>query len=350
MDRRGRPRLLVARPADDERNRVHAGGRARRRLGGRRGRFAGHRRRTRRRSRPPRRHDRDGLRVRRSPTTPARRADARRGPVGRADILGDRLPTASPAAYRRYRHGPGVFKVDFASRAAFRGPRPRPAAGTVHLGGGIDEVVAGERAVHRGHDARPAVRARRPAVPRRPEPVGRQRPPAVDVRARAARLHRRRHRAIIAQIERFAPGFRERIVGMAVRSTTEMSVYNPNYIGGDVIGGASSLTQLLFRPRLALDPYSTGIPGTYLCSASTPPGAGAHGMCGANAAARRAGTAWLLNPGLTTLESSFQLDRESDRRLRHTGPPHEPRASTCCPRGSGPSRSRQSSPRSPSRF
>jgi phytoene dehydrogenase-like protein len=92
--------------------------------------------------------------------------------------------------------------------------------------------------------------------------------------------------AIIAQVERFAPGFRERIIGMAVRSTTELSVYNPNYIGGDVIGGASSPRQLLFRPRLAVDPYFTGIPGTYLCSASTPPGAGAHGMCGANAAAR----------------------------------------------------------------
>ena len=92
--------------------------------------------------------------------------------------------------------------------------------------------------------------------------------------------------AIVAQIERFAPGFRERIVGTAVRSTTEMSVYNSNYVGGDIIGGASSLTQLLFRPRFAIDPYFTGIPGTYLCSASTPPGAGAHGMCGANAADR----------------------------------------------------------------
>jgi phytoene dehydrogenase-like protein len=73
---------------------------------------------------------------------------------------------------------------------------------------------------------------------------------------------------------------------MAVRSTTDMSVYNPNYIGGDIIGGASSPAQILFRPRVALDPYATGVPGTYLCSASTPPGAGAHGMCGANAAKR----------------------------------------------------------------
>ena len=76
------------------------------------------------------------------------------------------------------------------------------------------------------------------------------------------------------------------MVHASTDSTTEMSVYNRNYVGGDVIGGASSLSQLLFRPRFAVDPYFTGIPGTYLCSASTPPGAGAHGMCGANAAAR----------------------------------------------------------------
>ena len=91
--------------------------------------------------------------------------------------------------------------------------------------------------------------------------------------------------AITAQIERFAPGFRERIIGTASRSATQMSEY-PNYIGGGIIGGASSLRQLLVRPRFAIDPYFTGVPGTYLCSASTPPGAGAHGMCGANAAAR----------------------------------------------------------------
>jgi phytoene dehydrogenase-like protein len=92
--------------------------------------------------------------------------------------------------------------------------------------------------------------------------------------------------AIIAQIERFAPGFRARIIGTEVRSATEMSIYNANYVGGDIIGGSSSPARLVFRPRFAADPYFTGVPGTYLCSASTPPGAGAHGMCGANAAAR----------------------------------------------------------------
>jgi phytoene dehydrogenase-like protein len=91
--------------------------------------------------------------------------------------------------------------------------------------------------------------------------------------------------AIIAQFERFAPGFRDRVVGMAVRSTTEMSVYNPNYVGGDICTGAKDIRQLVFGPRVTLSPYTVGVPGMYICSAATPPGPGAHGMCGANAAA-----------------------------------------------------------------
>ncbi len=90
--------------------------------------------------------------------------------------------------------------------------------------------------------------------------------------------------AVIDQIERFAPGLRERIVGRFVRRTDELPDYNPNYAGGDVITGANTPWQTLIRPRLALDPYATGIPGTYICSAATPPGAGVHGMNGANAA------------------------------------------------------------------
>lgn len=83
-----------------------------------------------------------------------------------------------------------------------------------------------------------------------------------------------------AQIERFAAGFRDTVRATSVRSTTNMSVHNPNYIGGDIVTGANSAWQLVFRPRVALDPCATGIPGVYLCSAATPPGAGAHGMCG----------------------------------------------------------------------
>jgi phytoene dehydrogenase-like protein len=204
-----------------------------------------------------------------------------------ADLLGDRLPDRVARSYRRFRHGPGAFKVDFAIEDGV--PWKAPAAGqagTVHLGGSLDEIVATEEAVDRG------------AMPERPFVLVGQQYLADPTRS-VGNIHplwTYAHvphaytgdatEAITAQIERFAPGFRDRIIGTAVRSTTAMSVYNPNYVGGDIIGGASSLRQLLFRPRFAVDPYYTGIPGTYLCSASTPPGAGAHGMCGANAAAR----------------------------------------------------------------
>ncbi len=204
-----------------------------------------------------------------------------------ADILGDQLPGRVARAYRRFRHGPGAFKVDFAIEGDVPWQAPGAAdAGTVHLGGDAAEVIANELAVHRGQ------------MPERPFVlVGQQ------YRADPGRSVGNVHplwtyahvphgytgdatEAIIAQVERFAPGFSERVVGTAVRSTTEMSVYNPNYIGGDILSGASSPGQLLFRPRLARDPYFTGIPGIYLCSASTPPGAGAHGLCGLNAATR----------------------------------------------------------------
>ena len=90
--------------------------------------------------------------------------------------------------------------------------------------------------------------------------------------------------AIIAQIERFAPGFRDRIVGQAVRTTAQMAAYNPNFVGGDIMTGAKDIRQLTFGPRITLSPYTIGVPGMYICSAATPPGPGAHGMCGANAA------------------------------------------------------------------
>ena len=90
--------------------------------------------------------------------------------------------------------------------------------------------------------------------------------------------------AIITQIERFAPGFRERIVGQTVRTTSQMPLYNPNYVGGDIMTGSKDIRQLAFGPRITLSPYRIGLRGMYICSAATPPGPGAHGMCGANAA------------------------------------------------------------------
>jgi phytoene dehydrogenase-like protein len=208
-------------------------------------------------------------------------------PTIAADILGDRLPPRVARAYRRYRHGPGAFKVDFAvERGVPWVAAVAREAGTVHLGGNLAEVVASEELVHRGRmPERPFVLVGQQYLADPSRSVG-------DIHPVWSYAHVPHGytgdatQAIIDQIERFAPRFRDRIVGTAVRTTTEMSAYNPNYVGGDIVGGASTLRQLVFRPRFALDPYATGIRGTYLCSASTPPGAGAHGMCGANAAAR----------------------------------------------------------------
>lgn len=216
-------------------------------------------------------------------------------PSTAANILGSRLPSRVARAYRRFAHGPGAFKVDFAidGDVPWTAPAAR-LAGTVHLGGTLDEVVANEEAVHRGTmPVRPFVLVGQQYLADPGRSVG-------NINPLWSYAHTPNGytgdatEAIISQIERFAPGFRDRIVGMAVRSTTEMSVYNANYVGGDIIGGGSTPRQLVLRPRAALDPYSTGVPGTYLCSASTPPGAGAHGMCGANAAARA--LAFIDNP------------------------------------------------------
>lgn len=204
-----------------------------------------------------------------------------------AGILGSRLPRRVARAYRRFTHAPGAFKVDFAVEGAVPWTAPSAGqAGTVHLGGALSEVVASEQAVHLGKmPDRPFVLVGQQYLADPGRSVGNINP--VWTYAHVPHGYTGdATEAIIAQIERFAPGFRNRVVGMAVRSTTEMSVDNANYIGGDIIGGASSASQLLFRPRVALDPYFTGVPGTYLCSASTPPGAGAHGMCGINAADR----------------------------------------------------------------
>ena len=208
-------------------------------------------------------------------------------PSAAVALLGDRVPSGVVRAYRRFRHGPGAFKVDFAidGDVPWTAPEAR-AAGTVHLGGPAREVHAAELDVHRGH------------MPERPFVLVGQQYLADPSRSSAGLnpLWSYAHvpngyqgdatEAIIAQIERFAPGFRDQIVHVAVRSTTELARTNRNFVGGDIIGGASTPRQLLFRPRFGPDPYATGVPGTYLCSASTPPGAGAHGLCGYNAARR----------------------------------------------------------------
>jgi phytoene dehydrogenase-like protein len=201
------------------------------------------------------------------------------------DIAGERLPARVARAYRRYRHGPGAFKVDLAVEGGV--PWTNAAtrrAGTVHAAGPFAEIVAGERAIDRG------------LMPERPFVLVCQQSLADPSRARDgvhpvwAYAHvpsgytGDATEALLDQIERFAPGLRERIVGKAVRTTSEIARDNANYVGGDILTGANTPLQTVIRPRLALDPYSTGIPGVYVCSAATPPGAGAHGMNGYNAA------------------------------------------------------------------
>jgi len=202
-----------------------------------------------------------------------------------AEIAGDRLPARVARAYRRYRHGPAAFKLDLAVEGGVPWvDADTRRAGTVHVVGSFEELVAAERDINRGR------------MPERPFVlVGQQyladpTRSAGDVHPIWTYAHVPRgypgdaSETILDQIERFAPGLRERIVARHVRSTADVAAYNPNYVDGDILTGANTPRQIVARPRLALDPYSTGIPGVFICSAATPPGAGAHGMCGYNAA------------------------------------------------------------------
>lgn len=206
-------------------------------------------------------------------------------PRAAARLAGDRMPARIRRALNRYRHGPGVFKVEYAVEGEVPWQHePSRWAGTVHVIGDYPEVALAERQVARGR------------MPDRPFVLVGQQYLADPTRSSGTSnpLYAYAHvpanftgdatTAIEAQIERFAPGFRERILARHVRTTIQMETHNPNYIGGDVVTGANSARQLVFRPRVSLNPYAIGVPGTYLCSAATPPGAGAHGMCGYNAA------------------------------------------------------------------
>ncbi|MCV7355483.1 phytoene desaturase family protein [Mycolicibacterium fluoranthenivorans] len=207
-------------------------------------------------------------------------------PTAVADILGDRLPRRASRSLSKFRYGPGAFKVDFAVQGGVPWRNPDAGrAGTVHLGGDLGEIAATERDIHAGRmPARPFVLVGQQYLADPGRSVG-------DIHPVYSYAHVPHGftgdatEAVIGQFERFAPGFRDRVVGMAVRSTTEMSVHNPNFVGGDICTGAKDIRQLVFGPRPTLHPYRLGVPGTYLCSGATPPGPGAHGMCGANAAA-----------------------------------------------------------------
>lgn len=196
-------------------------------------------------------------------------------------IAGDALPAGYQRRVGRFRYGPGVFKVDW----AMSGPVPwRDArcerAVTVHLSGNFEQVAASEAAVNQGKmSQRPFVLVGQPSLlddTRAP-------PGKHTVWAYAHVPHGSAIDAcktIEAQLEEFAPGFRDLVLARSTRNAVELSQDNPNYVGGDISGGVSDLTQLFFRPVLRADPYATPNRQIYLCSASTPPGGGVHGMCG----------------------------------------------------------------------
>ncbi len=200
-------------------------------------------------------------------------------------VAGDRLPPRYRRALRRYRYGPGVFKIDYALDEPVPWRDPAVAgAGTVHLGGTAEEIVAGERAVARGgHPQRPFVLGVQACVadPSR-APAGKHTfwaychvPNGSDVDMTGA---------IEGQIERFAPGFRDRVLARHVMGPAALEAHNANYVGGDIGGGAADLRQFVARPVLSRTPWRTPVPGLYLCSSCTPPGGGVHGMGGWQAA------------------------------------------------------------------
>jgi phytoene dehydrogenase-like protein len=200
-------------------------------------------------------------------------------------LAGDRLPAGYRRRLARYRYGPGVFKLDW----ALDGPIPWRAAecaqaATVHLGATLEEIAASERAPWHGQVAeRPFVLLAQQSLfdPTR-APAGKQTAWAYChvPNGSAADMSER----IEAQVERFAPGFRELILARSAMGPAEFEAHNPNNVGGDINGGAADLRQLLARPVPGLSPYRTPLPGVFLCSSSTPPGGGVHGMCGFHAA------------------------------------------------------------------
>jgi phytoene dehydrogenase-like protein len=186
---------------------------------------------------------------------------------------------------QKFKYGLGVFKIDY----ALDGPIPFrnemcKQAGTLHLGNTIEEIAAGEKAIYTGKN------------PEKPFVLLAQQSMFDTTRAPAGKhtlwayCHvpngstSDRTTAIENQIERFAPGFKERILARHVMNTADIETYNSNYIGGDINGGRQDITQLFTRPALRFSPYRTSRKGLYICSSSTPPGGGVHGMCGYHAA------------------------------------------------------------------
>jgi phytoene dehydrogenase-like protein len=202
-------------------------------------------------------------------------------PKGLLQIAGARLPGGYRRQLENFRYNQGVFKVDW----ALSEPVPWTAeacrrTATLHLGGTMDEIVASEAEVWEGKQpTNPYVLvAQQSVIDGTRAPAGKHtlwaycHAPAGSTADLTDVLER--------QIERFAPGFRDTIVARATRNSVEMERYNPNYVGGDINAGVQDLLQQYTRPSFSLTPYRTALPGVYICSSSTPPGGGVHGLCG----------------------------------------------------------------------
>jgi phytoene dehydrogenase-like protein len=206
-------------------------------------------------------------------------------PAAVLSIYGDVMPSRIKRSYRRYRQGSSAFKVDFAIEGDIPWTNPGcKRAGSVHLGGTFAEIADTERQRAQGKITQ------RPFVIVGQQYLADPSRSAGNINPIWAYAHvpfgytGDATAAVIDQIERFAPGFRDRITASVSMSAAELQAYNPNYIGGDIIGGANDGLQVILRPRVAVNPYATGVPGVYLCSQSAPPGAGIHGLCGYHAA------------------------------------------------------------------
>ncbi|MEO8112221.1 MAG: NAD(P)/FAD-dependent oxidoreductase [Ginsengibacter sp.] len=208
-------------------------------------------------------------------------------PAQLLSIAGDQFSSLYKWQLKRFKYGPGIFKIDWALSLAvpFTNVKCR-SAGTVHIGGSIGDIYNSEKIISKSqHADKPFILFVQPCV------VDTSRAPAGKHIAWAychvpngSRIDMTE--IIEKQVERFAPGFRDCILARHVMNTHDMEVYNPNYIGGDINGGAATISQLFTRPVLGLSPYRTSAKGVYVCSSSTPPGGGVHGICGYYAARR----------------------------------------------------------------
>ena len=206
-------------------------------------------------------------------------------PAQLASICQDVLPRRYIQRLRHFRYGPGVFKLDWALDGSIPWKDPRCLeASTVHVGGTLEEIAVSEAAVWRGeHPERPFVLlCQQSEFDASRAPEGKQtgwaycHVPSGSTQDMTSQVE--------AQVERFAPGFRQRILARHATTTTDLERYNSNYIGGAITGGVADFAQLFSRPVARLDPYSTPHPRLFICSASSPPGGGVHGMCGYYAA------------------------------------------------------------------